>query len=131
MLVKSERCVFKLPAYLAKPSPSVAAWNILGPESSKVNVELDENAAQGAGDAPHNYVDGQLPYVIPEPRSIQCNVVVVQSQVTPNAKSSIKDLAWLLMKLCQEVQGAHSCASCQETSPEQGCAVEGRALFNG
>ena len=121
----------EITAYLAKPSPPVAAWNVLGPESGKVDVELDEDAAQSAGDAPYNHVDWQLPYVIPETRAIQRNVVVVQSQVTPDAKSSVKYLAWLLVKLCQEVQGTHSCASCQETSPEQGCAVEGRALFDG
>ena len=117
-------------AHLAKSSPSVAGWNVLGPESSEVNVKLDEKTTQSAGNASHEYIDRQLPYVVPEPRAIQRNVVIVQSQVSPNAKAGVKDLAWLFVKLRQKVQSANSCASCQKTPPEQRCAVERSSLFN-
>ena len=117
--------------YLAKASPSVAGWNVFGPESSEVNVESDEPAAESAGDAPHDHIDRQLPYVVPESGTVQRDVVVVQTQVSSNAKSGIKDLAWPLVELCQEVQSCNSSACCQKPTPEQGSAVEGVALLNG
>lgn len=95
-----------------------------------MNIELDEQAAQSASNASHDHIDRQLPYVIPEPGSIQCNAVVVQSQITANAKASVENLAWPLVKLGQKMKGTHSCAGCQEAPPEQRRAVEGSALFN-
>ena len=84
-----------------------------------MNVQLDEKAAQCASNAPYDHIDRQFPYVIPEARPIQRNAVIVQSQISANAEPSVKNLAWLLVKLRQEVKGTHSCAGCQETSPEQ------------
>lgn len=95
-----------------------------------MDVELDEQAPQSASNASHNHIDRQLPYVIPEPRSIQCNAVIVQSQITANAKPSVENFAWLFVKLRQEVEGTHSCAGCQEAPPKQRRAVEGSPLFN-
>ena len=96
-----------------------------------MNVQLDENAAQGASDASHDHIDRQLPYVVPEPRTIQRNAIIVQTQISAYAESSLEYLAWLLVKLRQEVKGTHSCAGGQKASPEQRRAVEGGPLFDG
>lgn len=84
-----------------------------------MNVQLDEDAAQGTSDASYDHIDRQLPYVVPEPRTIQRNAVIVQTQISAYAETSVEYLAWLLVKLRQEVQGTNSCAGCQEASPEQ------------
>lgn len=96
-----------------------------------MNVQLDENTAQGASDASHDHIDRQLPYVVPEPRTVQRNAVIVQTQISAYAETRIKNLAWLLVKLRQEVQGTDTCAGCQKASPEQRRAVEGGTLLDG
>lgn len=64
-----------------------------------MDVELDEPAAEGTSNAPHHHVDGQLPDVVPELGAIQRNVIIVQTQVTPDSKSGIQNLNGLLMEL--------------------------------
>ena len=95
-----------------------------------MNVEPDEKAAEPAGDAPHEDIDRQLPDIVPEARTIQRNVVVVQSQVAPDTEPRIEYFAWPLVKLCQKVQSGDSGTCRQKPTPEQGCAVEGGALFD-
>jgi len=96
-----------------------------------VDVELDEPAAQGSSDATNKHVDRQLPNVVPELGSIQRNIVVVQPQISPDAKSCVHDLAWPFVELGQKVQRAHTSACRQKATPEQGSAVKRGSFFNG
>jgi len=95
-----------------------------------VDGELDEPAAQGSSDATHKHVDRQLPDVIPELGSIQRNIVVVQPQISPDAKSCVHDLAWPFVELGQKMQRAHTSACRQKATPEQGSAIKRGSFFN-
>ena len=63
--------------HLAKPSPSVAGGNVLGPEGGEDDVELDEPAPKRTSDAAHDHIDRQFPDIVPEARPVQRDAVVV------------------------------------------------------